>query len=144
MPSEPRYWGTKQGKIVKAIAVGSIHSWRGLQTATQFTERELNYTLMLLFNDDVLKKSDQQYYLISSLEVEYKEYFYPKPTSPSNSQKTPIKQLIQSMKDRPHTFIKREILVMGIIIILISVSAFNYLNSANDKLTTNSGSSPSE
>ena len=74
MPSEPRYWGTKQGKIVKAIAVDSIQSWKGLQSATQFTEKELNYHLFLLFQDGMLKKNENQYYLIPSLEVDYQHY----------------------------------------------------------------------
>jgi hypothetical protein len=42
MSSSPRYWGKKEGKIVKAIAIDSIHSLKGLQQATQFTEKELN------------------------------------------------------------------------------------------------------
>jgi hypothetical protein len=47
--------GIKQGKIVKAIAVDSVHSWKGLQSATQFTEKELNYHLFLLFQDEALR-----------------------------------------------------------------------------------------
>jgi hypothetical protein len=63
MPSPLRYSGTKQGRIVKAIAVDSIHSWTGLQSVTKFSEKELNYNLMLLFRDDVLTKRNSQYYL---------------------------------------------------------------------------------
>jgi hypothetical protein len=63
MPTYPKYWGTKQGKIVKAIAVDNIHEWDDLQSASGFTERELNYNLMLLFKDDVLQKRNRLYYL---------------------------------------------------------------------------------
>ena len=71
MGSLPRYYGTKQGKLVKAIAVDDIHDWRGLQKATNFTEKELNYHLRLLFSDKVLEKRNRKYYLSSVLEKEY-------------------------------------------------------------------------
>jgi len=142
MPSKPRYWGRKQGKIVKAIAVDSIHSWKEIQRATKFTVRELNYHLMLLVRDDVLEKRDKLYYLIPTLDAEYKAYFSPSPKIPSKSQKIPEVKPIQTVKEKPRTFVNMEILVMGIIILLVSVFAFNSLNSAQDNLSSTSGSSP--
>lgn len=101
MPAKPRYWGTKQGKIVIAIAVDSIKDWKGLQSTTQFSENELNYHLFLLFQDGVLKKSESQYYLIPSLEADYQEYVSPAPKvtriAPKESKVSPI----QAMKKEP-------------------------------------------
>ena len=109
MPSEPRYWGTKQAKIIKAIAVDSIHDWRGLQSATQFTEKELNYNLFLLFQDTVLRKSDRQYYLIPSLEDEYKAYYYPVKESSTKSKPIQKVRVSQSVYAKPRNFINNEI-----------------------------------
>jgi len=117
MPSEPRYWGTKQGKIVKAIAVDSIHDWRGLKTATNFTEKELNYNLMLLFKDEVLTKRDGEYYVTTPLEREYRNYY----NRNENSISLPSSKKIKRKRSRLTS------LSFGIIILLAAVYSYNAL-----------------
>ncbi len=108
---------------MKAIAVDNLHSWKGLLSATNFTERELNYHLMLLFNDNVLNKMDGKYFLIPALESDYKTYFRPKPKAKTISQENQTVKLTPTETKRPTTFLNRKFLVMGIIILLVSMFA---------------------
>ena len=74
LSSLPTYHGSKLGRLVEAIAVHDVHSWRGLRYATGFTERELNYHLAQLFNDGVLVKRNREYFLSPSLLREYLKF----------------------------------------------------------------------
>ena len=86
----PRFSGTKLGKLVKAIAVDDIHSWRGLQRATNYSEKELNYHLALLFNEKLLIKKNQEYYLISKIQNQYTAFY--KSSQNNKEKKKPVTQ----------------------------------------------------
>jgi len=81
----PKYVGTTTGAVVKAIVVDSLHTWTAIQSATNLSEKELNYHLHILFNDQVLFKDRNEYYVVPELEEEYLEYYQPPSSKPEHS-----------------------------------------------------------
>lgn len=86
----PRYVNSKTGDVVRAIVLSSQHKWKEIQQTTGFTEKELNYHLHLLFNDNVIFKDKDEYYITPDLEQEYLSYFkIPDQQSYDSKQYTP-------------------------------------------------------
>lgn len=83
---EPRYLGTKTGDIIQAIVLNSRHTWKEIQDKTGFTEKELNYNLHLLFNDNVIFREKNQYLIIPELETEYINHFQQPTKQPATPQ----------------------------------------------------------
>jgi len=85
MGEPPIYIDTKTGDIIRAIVLSSRHTWNEIQNTTGFTEKELNYHLHLLFNDNVIFQEKNEYYIIPELEQQYLVHFQlPPPVSIPN------------------------------------------------------------
>ncbi len=75
MVEKPKYLDTKTGRVVKAIIVESIHDWKKLQKHTGFSDKELNYHLSRLYNDNVIVRKNKEYHIVPELEKQYQRYY---------------------------------------------------------------------
>lgn len=142
MGSLPRYYGMKLGKLVKAITVDDIHDWRGLQTATGFTEKELNYHLRLLYSDNVLERRNREYFISAKLEQEYQSYYNPKnPEIKPTLSKTELDkpELVSSNKIPRSIQFSKIVLVVACIALLV-IGAINILNDPTSTPTESNNS----
>jgi phosphatidylserine/phosphatidylglycerophosphate/cardiolipin synthase-like enzyme len=79
MPSErtePRFWGTYKGRIIKAIAIDGARTWGDLQELTGFNRQMVNKVLAELFENKAINKFENgEYRVAKDLYYEYRDYF---------------------------------------------------------------------
>lgn len=74
--TEPKFWGTYQGRIIKAITIDGARTWEDLRELTGFNPRTINGVLSELFNNNAIYKIDNgEYRVAKDLYSEYKSYF---------------------------------------------------------------------
>ncbi|MBM3292409.1 hypothetical protein FJY84_06990 [Candidatus Bathyarchaeota archaeon] len=87
--SEPTYWGTWKGRVIKAIAVDGAYSWGEIRDLTGLSTASLNQVLGELYDAKVLtKRDDGQYRVNFELYKEYNNYFKNLSATESASMKT--------------------------------------------------------
>lgn len=65
MPSErtePRFWGTYKGRIIKAIAIDGAWVWGDIQELTGFNRQMVNRVLAELFENKAISKLENGEY----------------------------------------------------------------------------------
>lgn len=91
MPSErtePRFWGTYKGRIIKAIAIDGARVWADLQELTGFNRQILNRVLAELFENKAISKLENgEYRVAKDLYFEYRDFF----SGPDASASTTLK-----------------------------------------------------
>jgi len=79
MPSErtePRFWGTYKGRIIKAIAIDGARAWGDIQELTGFNRQMVNKVLAELFDNKAISKLDNgEYRVAKDLYFEYRDFF---------------------------------------------------------------------
>lgn len=74
--SEPKFWGSYKGRIIKAIAIDGARTWDDLQEMTGFAAKTINTVLSELFNiNAIYKTSNGEYRVAKDLYQEYRSYF---------------------------------------------------------------------
>jgi hypothetical protein len=73
--SEPTFWGSWKGRVVKAIAVDHAQTWSDIQEVTGLSEYSLNTALSELYDAGVLKNVDDRYRVSYDLYQEYRVFF---------------------------------------------------------------------
>ena len=63
MSSTPRYGDTKKGKALDAISKSHDRTWNEIQEITGFNEKELRSALKELFDDELISKSGDSYWI---------------------------------------------------------------------------------
>jgi len=79
MPSErtePRFWGTYKGRIIKAIAIDGARVWGDIQELTGFNRQMVNRVLAELFENKAISKLENgEYRVAKDLYFEYRNFF---------------------------------------------------------------------
>ena len=74
MESEPRFWGSWKGRVVKAIAVDGAKTWSEIRDITGLYEKSLNTALAELYELGILDKTVDGIYSVSpEIEQEYQK-----------------------------------------------------------------------
>ncbi|WP_019176270.1 phospholipase D-like domain-containing protein [Methanomassiliicoccus luminyensis] len=74
--TEPNFWGSYKGTMIKAIAVDGARTWDDLQELTGFPPKTINTVLSELFGIDAIYKTNSgEYRVAKDLYVEYRNYF---------------------------------------------------------------------
>ncbi|MCW4049901.1 MAG: thermonuclease family protein [Candidatus Bathyarchaeota archaeon] len=127
MAESPMYVGTKTGEVIKAIVINSIYTWRRIQKATGFSEKELNYHLHLLFNENVLVKERNEYYIIPELEEQYLSYYQPKPQKPMETHSEPPPDTLPSQITPKFSFLNlKGIVLISVLLFSLVLNLSNY------------------
>lgn len=75
MSSQPRYWDTNKGQVLYAIYKSQNRTWSELQTTTNFRDLELRLLLKELFDDELISKPGDAYWIKDyDLYCEYRDY----------------------------------------------------------------------
>lgn len=130
MASAPRYIGTKTGEVVKAIAIDSHHTWGNIRRATGFSEKELNYHLHLLFNDNVLFKDKNEYYIIPKLEEQYLAYYQSPISQTINPSSSHVNNQTTKVVKQFSLFNLKGIVIIAVLLLSLSQNITNFTNSA--------------
>jgi len=130
MTSIPRYVGTKTGDVVKAIVIESHHTWRNIQRATGFSEKELNYQLYLLFNDDVIFKDKNEYYIIPELEEQYLAYYQPQISQTVDHSSTQVNNKPTKVVKQFSLFNLKGIVLIAVLLFSLGLNITSYTNIA--------------
>lgn len=138
MAGFPRYVGSKTGEVVRAIAVDSKHSWRDLQTYTGLSEKDLNYHLSILYNDNVLIRQGKEYYIVPELEEQYLTY-YQQPTTTKTPTNKASKTNLPETTSKVSSFSFHKSRGIALLAILLISLFFNlsYTNQINQLTTQN-------
>lgn len=75
MMSEPAYWGSWKGRVIKAIAVEYAQTWSDIQAVTGLSEHSLNTALSELYDAGVLENVDGRYRISYNIYQECRDYF---------------------------------------------------------------------
>jgi len=74
--TEPKFWGSYKGKIIKSISVDGARTWDDIQELTGLNRSVINKVLAELFNNDAIYKTkDNEYRVAKDLYFEYRAYF---------------------------------------------------------------------
>jgi len=130
LASAPRYVGTKTGAVVKAIVIDSHHTWRDIRRATGLSEKELNYQLHLLFNDNVIFKDKNEYYIIPELEEQYLAHFRSLPLQTVDPSSTQVNNNSTKVVKQFSLFNIKGIIIIAVLLLSLSLNITNYTNIA--------------
>ncbi|MHA1222041.1 MAG: phospholipase D-like domain-containing protein [Candidatus Heimdallarchaeaceae archaeon] len=76
---ELKYYGSWKGRVIKAIVIDGVYTWKEIRDSTGLSPDKLNVVLKELFDAGALKKIQkeeiQEYRVDSVLYKQYKEYF---------------------------------------------------------------------
>jgi phosphatidylserine/phosphatidylglycerophosphate/cardiolipin synthase-like enzyme len=70
----PNYWGTEKGKVLQAIIIHNIDTWKELQSHTYLTAKSLNQILSSFFANNTIIKQNKQYVVKTNLQNQYLAY----------------------------------------------------------------------
>lgn len=74
--TEPRYWGSWKGRVIRAVVVDNAKTWNEIHGLTGLSSKSLNRALYEMFELGVLeKKADGTYRVSHDIYAEYKDFF---------------------------------------------------------------------
>jgi len=83
MSAIPRFWGSRKGLVLKAIAIDGARTWREIRASSKLCTEDLNQELSELFSSNILSKSGDDYWIEQyDLYREYRDYGEEKYDSP--------------------------------------------------------------
>jgi len=73
--SEPRFWGSWKGRVIKAIVEDHAKTWLEIRDLTGLSAKSLNTALAEMFDLAILEKKGSTYRVIPEIYKEYKEFW---------------------------------------------------------------------
>jgi hypothetical protein len=70
-----KFYGTRTDKVIEIIEIDGIRSWDKMRKALDFSIRELNYHLHVLYDEGILSRNEMKYYLDTDFVTAYKNAF---------------------------------------------------------------------
>ncbi|MHA1712700.1 MAG: hypothetical protein ACTSW4_01445, partial [Candidatus Ranarchaeia archaeon] len=90
--TQPRYWGSWKGRVIKAISIDGARTWEEIRDHTGLWLQTLKAVLRELFNAKAIEKREDATYRVShELYYGYKHYFENQQGPQNRSEKSSLK-----------------------------------------------------
>lgn len=74
MKSEPRFWGSWKGRVIKAIVQDNARTWFEIRDLTGLSPKSLNIALAEMFDLRIVEKREDTYRVVPEIYKEYREF----------------------------------------------------------------------
>ena len=95
MVKEPKYFNSWKGKILKALIIDDVSSWKELQKLTGLKETELNTAISELLTLEVIYKYNKEYYIKDPILIQEYTEFYKHQETPQTTSKPYYKKIVR-------------------------------------------------